>query len=88
MNKLISRVSHTGEAGKSTTMSEQISPEPKKSSETKDRMVLFCEQCYRYDKHIAVKVSLVIKILLVVLTLGLALIFWPKRCSCCGSIRF
>lgn len=69
-------------------MSAQISQEPEKSPETKDRMVLFCESCYRYDKHIAVKVPTVFKLVLVLLTFGLALIFWPKRCSCCGSIRF
>lgn len=88
MSRIVSSVSRTGKAGKSVTMPELSSPEPGKSSGTKDRMVLFCEQCYRYDKHIAIKVGPVFKVLLVILTFGLALIFWPKRCSCCGSIRF
>lgn len=88
MNKIVRDVSHPGKAGKFEIMSEPSSTEPSKSSAGSDRMVLFCEQCYRYDKHIPVKVWFVFKITVIVLTLGLALIFWPKRCSCCGSIRF
>jgi hypothetical protein len=88
MNQMLQKVSHPGKAGKFEIMSESSSTKPEKSSGTKDRLVLFCEQCYRYDKHIPVKVSSVFRILLIIFTFGLALIFWPKRCSCCGSIRF
>jgi|GEM_PF-2664574 len=59
-------------------------PKRRKSTSTQK----FCEQCYRYDHHSPVKVALPIKVVLVVMTLGLALLFWPTRCVCCGSIRF
>jgi len=60
----------------------------KTSSTVRDKSVLFCEQCFRYDRHVPVKVSTVVRLSLIVLTCGLALIFWPKRCCCCGSTRF
>jgi hypothetical protein len=88
MNKMVRSVSYTGKAGKSVIMPEETTSGPEKSSGSKDRLVLFCEQCYRYDKHIPVKIGPVFKLLAIIFTFGLALIFWPKRCSCCGSIRF
>lgn len=88
MNKIARNVSPPGKAGKFEIMPEPSPTESEKASGTADRMVLFCEECYRYDKHIPVKTWFVFKAVIVILTLGLALIFWPKRCSCCGSIRF
>lgn len=70
------------------TQSEPERIKPEQPTGPRDKSVLFCESCYRYDKHIPVKVASVFKILLVIWTAGLALIFWPKRCSCCGSVRF
>lgn len=75
-------------AAEEKTMSEQYEKRSAKAAGPRDKSVLFCEQCYRYDKHIPVKVGAVFRVLLVLVTLGLALIFWPKRCSCCGSMRF
>lgn len=75
-------------AEKEALMSKPSSERPAKPSSSKDRSVLFCEQCYRYDKHIPVRVSFGLKVVLIVATFGLALVFWPKRCSCCGSMRF
>jgi len=75
-------------AAEETIMSEQHEQRSAKAAGARDKTVLFCEQCYRYDKHIPVRIGPVFRILLVIATLGLALIFWPKRCSCCGSLRF
>jgi hypothetical protein len=75
-------------AAEEKTMTEQSEKRSAKTVGTRDKTVLFCEQCYRYDKHIPVKIGPVFRILVVIGTLGLALIFWPKRCSCCGSLRF
>lgn len=60
-------------------------PRSKRKSDSTQK---FCEQCYRYDYHSPVKVGFAMKVTLVVLTAGLALIFWPTRCKCCGSVRF
>jgi len=90
MNLSIANISQTRKAGKSAVMTES-DPErikPEQPPGPRDKSVLFCESCYRYDKHIPVKIAPVFKILLVIITAGLALIFWPKRCSCCGSVRF
>lgn len=90
MSSSVANISQSGKAGKSAVMtdSETERIKPEQPPGPRDKSVLFCESCYRYDKHIPVKVSPIFKLLLVIGTAGLALIFWPKRCSCCGSVRF
>lgn len=48
----------------------------------------FCVQCYRYDYHKPVKVTVVAKVLVIIFTLGIAALFWPSRCVCCGTMRY
>ena len=48
---------------------------------------LFCKQCYRKDEHAQLRCSISLKAVLIIITFGLAWVFWPKRCLCCGKIR-
>ena len=56
-------------------------------AQTMTKKKLFCKQCFREDTHSQVQCPPSLKAGLVVITLGLALFFWPARCVCCGTVR-
>jgi len=49
---------------------------------------LFCKSCFRMDVHSPVKFSALIRGILLVVSLGLIIFFWPKKCICCGKVRY
>jgi hypothetical protein len=47
----------------------------------------YCYGCQRSDLHVPLRLNRRVTVLLVLLTLGLAILFWPYRCVTCGSVR-
>ncbi len=69
---------HLGRKGNLSTLGRIMKNEKK---------MLFCKQCFRKDIHNHVHYPGVAKAFLVVASLGLFLLFRPKRCVCCGTVR-
>ena len=47
----------------------------------------YCHECWRDEPHVPVKCHPFLEGLAIVLTLGLALLRWPYRCTTCASVR-
>jgi hypothetical protein len=47
----------------------------------------YCSSCWRDEYHAPVELDAFSRTVLVVGTMGLALILWPYRCCCCGHLR-
>jgi hypothetical protein len=52
-----------------------------------ERKVCYCNSCWRNEYHSPVRVDWFSRVLIVLLTLGLAVVLWPYRCQCCGQLR-
>ena len=48
----------------------------------------YCHFCWRVERHRYVPAPRLAIWTLGALTLGIALVFWPYRCECCGRVRF
>ena len=48
----------------------------------------FCRSCNRHEAHNKIPFSLPAYVVLVYVTLGLVLLLHPRRCTCCGKVRF
>jgi hypothetical protein len=51
------------------------------------RIRMRCYACHRDDVHVRVRLHRAESLLLKILTLGIANLVWPYRCSTCGHRR-
>ena len=47
----------------------------------------YCASCWRYEPHRPLKADPILIGAVSVLSLGVALLLWPYRCTTCGSVR-
>ena len=47
----------------------------------------FCSSCWRDEYHQPVQFDAFTRLVLIVMTFGLAAYLWPYRCRTCGNVR-
>lgn len=52
------------------------------------RMKMYCSSCFREEPHKYVRLPKYVRGTFLILTLGLGYFILPKRCTCCGKVRY
>jgi hypothetical protein len=47
----------------------------------------YCSSCWRDEMHVPARSNVILQAAMILLTLGIAYLLWPFRCTCCGHLR-